>query len=134
MFAKTTRMNTPTFPSQISSTAPCPTSSHLRILQVLNYTPQIGRGGTTVAIETYIFSHKRVSIRIVIGFKAIYTTVENIQGFDGLWRCTGSVPEFEVHKNDSKRTFPVSIQELDRLTVVDSVPFGTFTYWDYGKL
>lgn len=104
------------------------------MLQVRNYTPQMGRSGTTVVIETYIRSQKQVSIRIVIGSKAIYTSVENVQGVEDLWRCTGSVPEFGVHKNATNRTVIVSLQALDGWRVLDSVSFGYFTYWEYGKL
>ncbi|KAI9449397.1 hypothetical protein BJY52DRAFT_250894 [Lactarius psammicola] len=132
MFEKPIRMNTSVIPSQIPNNVACPASSRPRILQILNYTPQMGRSGTTVAIETFIFSLKQVSIRIVIGSKAIYTSVEKVQGVKELWRCTGSVPEFGVHKNASNRTVIVSIQALDGWRVIDSVSFGYFTYWEYG--
>lgn len=104
------------------------------MLQVRNYTPQMGKSGTTVVIETYIRSQKQVSIRIVIGSKAIYTSVENVQGVEDLWKCTGSVPEFGVHKNAANRTVIVSLQALDGWRVLDSVSFGYFTYCEYGKL
>ncbi len=94
----------------------------------------MGRSGTTVVIETFILSLKQVSIRIVIGSKAIYTSVEKVQGVKDLWRCTGSVPEFGVHKNASNRTVIVSIQALDGWRVIDSLSFGYFSYWEYGKL
>ncbi|KAF8270252.1 hypothetical protein EI94DRAFT_801568 [Lactarius quietus] len=124
-------MNTSAIPSQIPNNVACPPSSHPKMLEVRNYTPQMGRSGTTVVIETYIHSPKQVSIRIVIGSKAIYTSVENVQGVTDLWRCTGSVPDFRVHKNTSNRTVIVSIQALDGCRVLDSVSFGYFTYWEY---
>ena len=127
-------MNTSIIASPIPNNVASPASSHPRMLQVRNYAPQMGRSGTTVVIETYIQSLKQVSIRIVIGSKAIYTSVENVEGVEDLWRCTGSVPEFGVHKNAANRTVIVSIQALDGCQILDSVSFGYFTYWDYGKL
>ncbi|KAN0132053.1 hypothetical protein V8E53_010090 [Lactarius tabidus] len=131
MFTKAIRMNTSAIPSQIPNNVACPASSHPRMLEVCNYTPQMGRSGTTVVIETKIHSLKQVSIRIVVGSKAIYTSVENVKGAEDLWRCTGSVPEFGVHRNASSRTVIVSIQALDGWRVLDSVSFGYFTYWEY---
>ncbi|KAI9442524.1 hypothetical protein H4582DRAFT_2073071 [Lactarius indigo] len=82
----------------------------------------------------YIFSLKQVSVRIVIGSKAIYTSVGKVQGVEDLWRCTGSVPEFGAHRNASSRSVIVSIQALDGWRVIDTQSFGYFTYWEYGKL
>ena len=133
MFAKPIGMNASTFPSPVPNNVACPTSSRPGIFEVRNYTPRMGRSGTTVVIETFISSLKQVSVRIVIGSKAIYTSVENVQGVKDLWRCTGSVPEFGMHKNASDRTVIVSIQALDGWRVIDSLSFGYFTYWEYGK-
>lgn len=126
-------MNVSAFPLQAPDNVASSASSRPRMLEVRNYTPQMGRSGTTVVIETFIFSLKQVSVRIVIGSKAIYTSVESVQGVKDLWRCTGSVPEFGLHKNTSNRTVIVSVQALDGWRVIDSVSFGYFTYWEYGK-
>ncbi|KAH9046879.1 hypothetical protein EDB84DRAFT_1463952 [Lactarius hengduanensis] len=132
MFEKPFRMNTSTLLSQIPNNVACPASSCPRILEVRDYTPQLGRGGTTLVIETFIFSSKQVSIRIVIGSKAINTSVGKVQGVDDLWRCTGSIPEFGTLKNASGRTVIVSIQALEGWRVLDTLSFGYFTYWEYG--
>ncbi|KAH9058813.1 hypothetical protein EDB87DRAFT_1739157 [Lactarius vividus] len=134
MFEKPIRMNTSILPSQIPNNVACPASSRPRILEVRNYSPELGRSGTTLVIETFIFSSKQVSIRIVIGSKAIHTSVGKVQGVDDLWRCTGSVPEFGTLKNASGRTVIVSIQALEEWRVLESLSFGYFTYWEYGKL
>ena len=127
-------MNTSAIPSEIPNNIAFPASSYPRMLEVCNYTPQMGRSGTTVVIDTKIHSLKQVSIRIVVGSKAVYTSVENVKGVEDLWRCTGSVPEFGVHRNASSRTVIVSIQALDGWRVLETVSFGYFTYWEYGKL
>lgn len=126
-------MDASAFPSQVPNNVVSPASSRPKMLEVRNYAPQMGRSGTTVVIETFIFSLEQVSVRIVIGSKAIYTSVESVQGVKDLWRCTGSVPEFGVHKDASNRTLIISIQALDGWRVVDSLSFGYFTYCEYGK-
>ncbi|KAI0305422.1 hypothetical protein B0F90DRAFT_1815057 [Multifurca ochricompacta] len=105
---------------------------------VLNYAPRVGWSGTKVAVETLFYNigwHNEVHIRIVIGFKPIPTDIENVGGnMANLWRCTGLVPEFEVHKNSLGHTVAITIQALDKWnTVLDSVTFGYFTYWEHGK-
>jgi hypothetical protein len=51
-----------------------------------------------------------------------------------LWRCTGFVPEFEVHKNSSIHTVDVTIQAVDkRNAILDTITIGRFTYQEQGK-
>ena len=104
---------------------------------VLNYAPRVGWGGTTVSIDTLFYNigwRNDVHIRIVIGFKPIPTDIEKIGDNTNLWRCTGPIPDFDVHKNTSTHSVTVTIQAVDqRNAVLDSVTFGHFTYWEYGK-
>ena len=108
------------------------------MFDVLSYFPQAGQSGTTVTIDTLFnnFSWRHdVHIRIVIGHKPIHTEIKSLGGnIPNLWRCTGFVPEFEVHKNSSIQTVNVTIQAVDkRNTILDTVTFGRFTYQEHGK-
>jgi hypothetical protein len=105
---------------------------------VLNYSPLMGRSGTTVTIDTLFnqnSSCQDVHIRIVIGCMPIPTAIKNIEGYQkNLWRCTGTVPEFASQKFASTHTVNISIEAvIKRDVVLDSVAFGFFTYREYGK-
>lgn len=109
-----------------------------RMFNVLSYSPQAGQSGTTVTIDTLFnnFSWRHdVHIRIVIGHKPIHTEIKSLGGnIPNLWRCTGFVPEFEVHKNSSIHSLNVTIQAVDkRNAVLDTVTIGRFTYQEHGK-
>ena len=109
-----------------------------KMFQVLSYSPTMGRGGTTLTIDT-LFNPANchdVHIRIVIGCKPIPTVIKNIGGSEAsnLWRCTGTVPEFASQKYASTHTVGISIEAIVRRNVViDSVAFGYFLYQEYGK-
>jgi hypothetical protein len=109
-----------------------------RMFNVLGYAPQAGQSGTTVTIDT-LFNNWNwrhdVHIRIVIGNKPIHTEIKGLGGsIPNLWRCTGFVPEFEVHKNSSFHSVNVTIQAVDkRNAVLDTVTIGRFTYQEHGK-
>lgn len=109
-----------------------------RMFNVLTYSPQAGQSGTTITIDTLFnnFSWRHdVHIRIVIGHKPIHTEIKGIGGsIPNLWRCTGFVPEFEVHKNSSIHTVDVTIQAVDkRNAILDTITIGRFTYQEQGK-
>lgn len=130
-------MNTAPSPSQIPYSLSFD-SFRSRMFDVLSYFPQAGQSGTTVTIDTLFnnFSWRHdVHIRIVIGHKPIHTEIKSLGGnIPNLWRCTGFVPEFEVHKNSSIQTVNVTIQAVDkRNTILDTVTFGRFTYQEHGK-
>src|SRR5712672_744441 len=103
------------------------------MLNVIDYSPRMGRGGTTITVDTSFINtlfHDDVRIRIVVGHKPVPTGIKYIGGQDNnLWRCTGSVPEFEVHKISSTQIVNVTIQAVDEHnSVLDTVTFGYFTY------
>ena len=109
-----------------------------RMFNVLSYSPQAGQSGTTVTIDTLFnnFSWRHdVHIRIVIGHKPIHTEIKSLGGnIPNVWRCTGFVPEFEVHKNSSIHSVNVTIQAVDkRNAILDTVTIGRFTYQEHGK-
>jgi hypothetical protein len=109
-----------------------------RMFNVLSYSPDAGQSGTTVTIDTLFnnFNWRHdVHIRIVIGHKPIHTEIKSIGGnVPNLWRCTGFVPEFEVHKNFSINTVDVTIQAVDkRNAILDTITIGHFTYQEHGK-
>lgn len=109
-----------------------------RMFNVIGYAPQAGQSGTTVTIDT-LFNNTNwrhdVHIRIVIGNKPIHTEIKGLGGsIPNLWRCTGFVPEFEVHKNSSLHSVNVTIQAVDKRNVIlDTVTIGRFTYQEHGK-
>ena len=110
-----------------------------QMFHVLHYSPNMGRGGTTLTIDT-LFNHASwchdVHIRIVIGCKPIPTVIKNIGGSEAsnLWRCTGTVPEFASQKYASTHTVGISIEAIIRRNVVvSSLAFGSFHYQEYGK-
>jgi hypothetical protein len=130
-----TTPSTPQIPPPLSFIA----VSRREMFYILNYSPFMGRGGTTVTIDT-LFNHSswshEVHIRIVVGCKPIPTAIEKIgdSHVSNLWRCTGTVPEFASQKYASTRTVGISIEAIVRRNVViDSVAFGFFTYREYGK-
>ncbi|KAF8499699.1 hypothetical protein F5888DRAFT_104315 [Russula emetica] len=106
-----------------------------RMFNVFGYSPQVGQGGTTVTIDTLFNNswHHDVCIRIVIGHKPIHTVIKSVGGnIPNLWRCTGFVPEFEVHKNSSIQTVDVTIQAVDnRNAILDTITIGRFTYQEH---
>ncbi|KAI0256307.1 hypothetical protein BJV78DRAFT_454549 [Lactifluus subvellereus] len=136
MSAKRIEMDTAPCPPQIPYPVSCLASSRLRMFYVLNYAPRMGWSGTTVSIDTLFYNigwRNDVHIRIVIGLKPIPTDIEKIGDSTNLWRCTGPIPDFEVHKNTSTHSVAVTIQAVDqRNAILDSVTFGHFTYWEYG--
>ncbi len=130
-------MNTASSLSQIPYTISC-NGVRSRMFNVLSYSPQAGQSGTTVTIDTLfnnISWRHDVHIRIVIGHKPIHTEIKGIGGtIPNLWRCSGFVPEFEVHKNSSIQTVNVTIQAVDkRNAILDTITFGRFTYQEHGK-
>lgn len=107
-----------------------------RMFNVLSYSPQAGQSGTTVTIDTLFnnFSWRHdVHIRIVIGHRPIHTEIKSMGGnIPNLWRCTGFVPEFEVHKNSLIHTVDVTIQAVDKCNaILDTITIGRFTYQEH---
>ncbi|KAH9963922.1 hypothetical protein BC827DRAFT_1154380 [Russula dissimulans] len=131
-------MNTTPPLLQMSHVVPGIALSRQGMLNVINYSPRMGRGGTTITVDTLFINtlfHDDVRIRIVVGHKPVPTGIKYIGGQDNnLWRCTGSVPEFDVHKIVLTQSVNVTIQAVDeRNSVLDTVTFGYFTYQEHGK-
>ena len=134
MSAKRIKLNTSSCPEQIPHPVSYLPSSPARMFCVLNYAPQVGWSGTAVTIDTYFFdiglrNDAYIHIRIVIGAKPIHTKIQKIGDDRNLWRCTGLIPDFEVHKKPTRK-FPVRIQAVYQRDIVDSVTVGWFTYWE----
>lgn len=130
-------LNSPTVASQSFITPPgsyprVPSSS-IGILHVLGYTPAEGEQNIPVVVNFKCTADRAAAshIRLVVGRRAVGTKVRELgpTGY-GHWQLEATVPPFSRH-NSTSPNLPLTIQALaDDKTVLDSVTFGEFTYWE----
>jgi hypothetical protein len=101
------------------------------MIQVLGYTPREGEEGVPISIRIHFHtdSIEPIHVRLVVGNKAISTTVRELEGEEyGRWQLDAAAPAL----NDLPATarVPVTVQALnEENTVLDSVDAGDFLYW-----
>ncbi|KAG6908385.1 hypothetical protein DXG01_004814 [Tephrocybe rancida] len=106
------------------------------IIHVLGYTPSEGESGTPISVCIHFspeFSDE-IYVRLVIGLKAVATTVREIHDAPyGRWQLDAVAPAYN-HKISSPKVL-LSVQALDKEnTVLDTATFGEFSYWAPGLL
>jgi hypothetical protein len=121
---------------QPSSTTPNFIASPLGIVQVFGYTPSEGEQGVpiTVHINFKHDCHEAVHVRLVVGTKPIATTVRElfIDGY-AAWQLEGAAPPFRKQAFKSV-TVPLTVEAFNStFTLLDSVRFGEFVYWESGQ-
>ncbi|KAG2153686.1 uncharacterized protein EDB93DRAFT_209246 [Suillus bovinus] len=108
-------------------------SSSIGILHVLGYTPAEGEQNVPVVVNFNCTADLAAGsyIRLVVGRRAVGTKVRELgpAGY-GHWQLEANVPPFSRH-NTTSPNLPLTIQALaDDKTLLDSVTFGEFTYWE----
>jgi hypothetical protein len=120
----------------LSLPAPLPISSRLGMIHVFGYTPAEGEQDVpiTVKINFLASSADTVYIRLVVGRKAVATQVRHLaNSTTGRWQLEAAAPPFDRSNSTSARV-SLSVQALDaHNSVLDSVTFGEFTYWESGQ-
>lgn len=110
-------------------------SSSIGILHVLGYTPAEGEQNVPVVVNFNCAADLAAGshIRLVVGRRAVGTKVRELgPPGHGHWQLEANVPLFSRH-NTTSPNLPLTIQALaDDKTVLDSVTFGEFTYWESG--
>lgn len=98
-------------------------------IQVIDYTPTEGDVGVpiTVRINFYHPSPQQVYLRLVVGHKAIATSVQQIADTSlAKWQLDGVVPFIENLASDHVQ---ISVQALDNEGIIDTVTCGQFAFW-----
>jgi hypothetical protein len=110
-------------------------SSSAGMIHVFGYTPTEGEQDVpiTVYIDFISKSYKSVYIRLVVGRKAVATQVrELVPSTLGRWQLEAAAPPFDRQSSASAKVF-LTVQALDdKNSILDSVTFGEFTYWESG--
>lgn len=102
--------------------------SRVGIIHVLDYNPREGDVGVpiTVRIKFYPTQSDRIFLRLIVGCKAIATTVRQLPTTHDHYQLDAVVPFIAEHADK----VPVSVQALDsQNSVIDSVCCGEFTFW-----
>lgn len=111
-------------------------SSSIGILHVLGYTPAEGEQNVPVVVNFNCTADLAAGshIRLVVGRRAVGTKVRELgPPGHGHWQLEANVPLFSRH-NATSPNLPLTIQALaDDKTVLDSITFGEFTYWESGR-
>ena len=122
--------------SRVSSSHSDVLISSTGLLHVLGYTPAEGEAGAPISVRIHF--HPEISdaiyVRIVVGHKAVGTTVREIKDAAyGRWQLDALAPPFESLQSPSTKVL-VSVQALnDEHAILDAVTFGEFTYWAPGQ-
>jgi len=106
------------------------------VFHVLGYTPAEGEGGTPISVQIHFhpgFSDA-LSVRIIVGHKAVQTNVREIKDATayGSWQLDAVAPPFESLQSSSSKVL-MSVQALNEdHAILDTLTFGEFTYWAPG--
>jgi hypothetical protein len=136
----------------VPSSSPSPQMDHIRpsisrnrsdlaisptgIFHVLSFTPGEGEGGTPITVRIHFHTgySDALSLRIIVGHKALQTSVREIKDATsyGSWQLDAVAPPFESLQSSSTKVF-MSVQALNEdHAIVDTLTFGEFSYWSSG--
>ena len=102
----------------------------------MGFTPEEGEGGTPISVRIS-FHHGfsvPVSVRLLMGNTVIPTTVREIKDAAsyGCWQLDIVAPPFDSIQLTSNKVL-MSVQTLSEdHAVVETLPFGEFSYWAPG--
>ncbi|KAJ7188387.1 hypothetical protein C8R46DRAFT_1242905 [Mycena filopes] len=105
------------------------------MIQVLDFNPNEGEEGAPITVRIHFHSESTepIHVRLVVGNKAVSTAVRELGGVDyGRWQLDAAAPALgHISTTDNKVVITVQALNADN-TVLDSVPVGEFSYWEYG--
>jgi hypothetical protein len=119
-------------PSNPSDLAISPTG----IFHVISFTPGEGEGGTPITVRIHFHPgySDALSVRLIVGHKAVQTTVREIKDAPsyGSWQLDAVAPPFDSLQSSSTKVL-MSVQALNEdHAILDTLTFGEFTYWSSG--
>jgi hypothetical protein len=130
------RSQDPTVPRSllgVENPPPAAVASPTGMIHVIGYTPAEGEQGVpiTAHIDFHCNTADAVYVRLVVGNKAIATHVRELPVTSrGRWQLEAAVPSLETPSSKVLLT----VQALnDQNSILDSVTFGEFTYWESGR-
>ncbi|RDB25379.1 hypothetical protein Hypma_008094 [Hypsizygus marmoreus] len=106
------------------------------IISVLGYTPTEGEGGAPISVRIHFRPEytDAIFVRLVVGHKAVATTVHEIPDVPCQWQLDAVAPPFDQNAFPSHKVL-ISVQALDKdNAILDTVTFGEFCYWAPGLL
>ncbi|KDQ10129.1 hypothetical protein BOTBODRAFT_58318 [Botryobasidium botryosum FD-172 SS1] len=117
-----------------------PLISPLGMIYVYSYTPNEGEHDTPVCIRVDYHNltdyPARLMIRVLFGHVPLPTQIHMLRGDDGIstgsgdWQLMVQTPRFNRDVMKSP-IIPLSVEVMDKDHVLDSITFGTFTYWGF---
>ncbi|GBE81383.1 hypothetical protein SCP_0311120 [Sparassis crispa] len=102
--------------------------SVMGLFRIFGCHPLEGVPGTTVTVSLNLSTKtcNAIFLRLVVGRKALSTSVRHLPDRFGAWELQSTIPQDEV---SGPTAVPLSVQVLDSANqVLDSVTFGNFTY------
>ncbi|KAJ6499426.1 hypothetical protein C8R45DRAFT_115290 [Mycena sanguinolenta] len=103
------------------------------MIQVLDFNPNEGEEGAPITVRIHFHSESTepIHVRLVVGNKAVSTTVRELDTVEyGTWQLDAAAPALG-HLSTTDNRVLITVQALDaQNTVLDSVPVGNFTYWE----
>jgi len=110
-----------------------PITSQNGIVTVLDFSPQQGEAGSRIIVNIGFrqLAGRVIGLRVVFSGMALRTLVAHGHG-KGHWQLKAEVPA--LNNGIANTTHTLQIEALEGGNVIDSVIFGTFTYWEGGKI
>ncbi|KAG7090842.1 hypothetical protein E1B28_009924 [Marasmius oreades] len=118
-------------PSHMSSPL-CPsTTSPNEMFHVLDYSPHEGEKGVPITVRIHFNqgSSHSIFVRLVVGSKAVATTVRELPNINyGRWQLDATIPSLDPSNLSDKVL--LTVQALDEHNqLLHSATFGDFSYW-----
>lgn len=106
------------------------------VFHVLGFTPAEGEAGTPISVRIHFHPgySDALSVRLIVGHKAVHTTVREIKDAAsyGSWQLDAIAPPFDSLQSTSTKVL-LSVQALNEdHAILDTLTFGEFIYWSLG--
>lgn len=107
------------------------------VFHVLGFTPAEGEAGTPISVRIHFHPgySDALSVRLIVGHKAVHTTVREIKDATsyGSWQLDAIAPPFDSLQSTSTKVL-LSVQALNEdHAILDTLTFGEFIYWSLGS-
>ncbi|GLB37234.1 putative regulator medusa [Lyophyllum shimeji] len=123
-------------PRPVSDSAANVVVSPAGIIHVLGYTPTEGESGAPISVRIHFHPDlaQEIYVRLVVGHKAVPTTVREIHDAPyGRWQLDAVAPPFDQSASPSPKVL-ISVQALTKDdAILDTATFGEFSYWAPGS-